>query len=90
VFTGVAGGLATGVKVGDIVVARELLQHDMDASPLFARHEVPLYGRARFATDAALSDALAAATQAVLARPEDALGRGGASSRCMAPRCARA
>lgn len=74
VFTGVAGGLATGVKVGDIVVARELLQHDMDASPLFARHEVPLYGRARFATDAALSDALAAAAQAVLARPEDALG----------------
>jgi adenosylhomocysteine nucleosidase len=62
----------------------------MDASPLFARHEVPLYGRARFATDAALSDALAAATQAVLARPEDAPCRGGASSRCMAPRCARA
>ncbi len=74
VFTGVAGGLATGVRVGDIVVARELLQHDMDASPLFARHEVPLYGRARFATDAALSDALAAAAQAVLARPEGALG----------------
>ena len=74
VFTGVAGGLAPGVKVGDVVVARELLQHDMDASPLFPRHEVPLYGRARFATDAALSGALTAAAQTVLARPEATLG----------------
>jgi adenosylhomocysteine nucleosidase len=58
VFTGVAGGLGPGVRVGDLVLARSLLQHDMDASPLFARHEVPGYGRARFATDPALSDAL--------------------------------
>lgn len=61
VFTGAAGGLEAGVRVGDVVVARELLQHDMDASPLFPRFEIPLTGRARFATDAALSDALAAA-----------------------------
>ncbi len=58
VFTGAAGGLGPGVRVGDVVVARELLQHDMDASPLFPRFEVPLTGRARFATDVPLSDAL--------------------------------
>jgi adenosylhomocysteine nucleosidase len=60
VFTGVAGGLGAGVHVGDVVLARELLQHDMDASPLFPRFEVPLTGRSRFATDAALSDGLRA------------------------------
>jgi adenosylhomocysteine nucleosidase len=61
-FTGVAGGLGTGVAVGDVVIGRELLQHDLDASPLFPRYQVPLTGRSRFAADLALSGALAAAS----------------------------
>ena len=65
-FTGVAGGLAADARVGDVVVATEFLQHDMDASPLFPAYEVPLYGRARFGTDPALTAALSLAAQSVL------------------------
>jgi adenosylhomocysteine nucleosidase len=74
VFTGAAGGLGPGVRVGDVVVASGLVQHDMDASPLFPRHEVPLYGRAIFETDAALSAQLADAAQKVLLEVDRYLG----------------
>ena len=38
-----------------MVVATELIQHDLDVSPLFPRYEVPHYGKARFDCDPVLS-----------------------------------
>ncbi len=66
-FTGVAGALAQGVRVGDLVLADELLQHDIDAAPLFPRYEVPGTGLSRLPTDLALSATLRRAAQATLA-----------------------
>jgi adenosylhomocysteine nucleosidase len=64
VFTGVAGAIAPGVEVGDIVVADSLVQHDMNAAPLFPPFEVPLLGQSHFASDKSTTDKLRDAAQA--------------------------
>lgn len=67
VFTGVAGGLGDSVAVGDVVVARSYLQHDLDASPIFPRWELPGYGRTLLVCDDHLSTLLLEAASACVA-----------------------
>ena len=50
IFSGVAGALDNGLNIGDIVVGTELIQYDMDASPLYPTLEIPLLGKTSFST----------------------------------------
>ena len=58
------GGVGDGVQVGDVVVAHDYVQHDMDASPLFPRWELPGYARTRLSCDTALTAMLLEAVSA--------------------------
>ena len=51
IFTGVAGAITPDLSVGDIVIGTDLYQHDMDASPIISRHEIPLLGKAEIEAD---------------------------------------
>lgn len=74
ILTGVAGAADPHIHRGDIVIANELLQHDMDASPLFPKFEIPLKNKSRFQTNHQLTKQLSiAAEQYLKTKKHDAL-----------------
>lgn len=54
IFTGVAGAVSPDLNVGDVVVSKNLYQHDMDGRPLMKQFEIPLTGRQIFSTNPVL------------------------------------
>jgi adenosylhomocysteine nucleosidase len=44
IFTGVAGAIHHELRIGDIVLGKRLIQHDMDARPFMKQFEIPLLG----------------------------------------------
>ncbi|MDD3195557.1 MAG: 5'-methylthioadenosine/adenosylhomocysteine nucleosidase [Paludibacter sp.] len=71
VFTGVAGGIAPDLSVGDVVIGERLVQHDMDARPLMARYEVPLTSRVFFEADKQLMADLQDAAREMIKQEQD-------------------
>src|SRR5262249_44293176 len=69
VFTGVAGATDAALEIGDVVIGTSLLQHDLDARPLFRRFEVPLLDKVVFGTPAALVALARASAEAYLHGP---------------------
>ena len=55
-FIGTAGALADGLKVGDIVISKRLVQHDLDARPMLSRFELPLLNRVYISSDPDLTE----------------------------------
>lgn len=47
-FTGVAGAISLDLEIGDVVIGSQLMQHDLDARPLYRRYEVPQLDISRF------------------------------------------
>tara|TARA_Y100000589_G_scaffold307946_1_gene324047 strand:+ start:2565 stop:3317 length:753 start_codon:yes stop_codon:yes gene_type:complete len=55
-FTGVAGGIQKALKQWDIIVAKELVQYDMDASPLYKKYVIPSLNKRYLKSDTVWSD----------------------------------
>lgn len=64
VFVGVAGGASMRVRVGDIVVANELVQHDFDATPIYpTKFHIPSTNRIALKCDEKLTEKCALAAE---------------------------
>jgi len=66
IFSGVSGAADPALRIGDVVVAQDLYQHDMDARPLFQRHEIPLLNMSAFPSDQRIREELVAAAKSFL------------------------
>ena len=55
-FTGVAGAINSKLKQWDIIIPYELIQHDMDARPLFKKYEIPALKTVRIKSNKSIND----------------------------------
>jgi adenosylhomocysteine nucleosidase len=77
ILTGVAGGIHPEVKIGDIVVGTNFIQHDMDASEskMFKKFEIPLLGTDKIHADDSLINKATISSKEVLKKmfPENSV-----------------
>ena len=56
VLIGTAGALVDGLQIGDVVISKRLVQHDLDARPMLSRFEIPLINRTFVDSDPELTE----------------------------------
>jgi adenosylhomocysteine nucleosidase len=64
--TGVAGGIADHIHVGDLAIATQAVQHDMDCFPLFPKYMIPHSGITFYEPDTKLTETLNKAASSFL------------------------
>lgn len=58
IFTGVAGSVSNALNKWDIVIAEEVIQHDMDARPLYDRFVLPPLKKAKIESNNFLKNSI--------------------------------
>ena len=58
--------MADGLKVGDIVISKRLVQHDLDARPIISRFELPLLNRVYVESNPELTELAGKAVSSLL------------------------
>lgn len=72
ILIGVAGAARKNLRIGDIIIAKSLVQYDLDARPIFSKHVVPNLGKAQLETSPVLRKAaLVAARKFARALPAE-------------------
>jgi adenosylhomocysteine nucleosidase len=66
IFTGVAGACDPKLNIGDILIATQLFQHDLDARPFIQQFEIPLLGLTHLDADPKLLEIAAKASKLAL------------------------
>lgn len=69
VLAGLCGGVGKDIHIGDIVIAESLIQHDLDASPIFAKYEIPLHGISRIVADQSLVQKAVVSCRSIVDNP---------------------
>ncbi len=87
IFIGTAGALAEDLKIGDIVVAKRLVQHDLDARPIIQRFELPLLNRIYVNSDPDLTELAGKAVSNLINKGvEKMVGKEAVKEFCLAPK----
>lgn len=56
IFTGVAGASNIKIKQWDVIIGSELVQHDMDAQPIFPKFVIPPLNKHKLKTNTSLTE----------------------------------